>query len=87
MRSGVHHSPEGHGVRDLPVEPDILIRGEEPGKSGANDTDNIAQHRHENHAAVEGQNQACATGAPYGPFEAVQRRELRVCSLEVIVMN
>jgi hypothetical protein len=30
MSRGVHHSPESHGVSDLSMEPDILVRRKEP---------------------------------------------------------
>lgn len=42
--SCMHHCPKCHGIRDLTVEPDILVRGEEPGELGPNDTDDVAQH-------------------------------------------
>lgn len=72
MRSGVNHSPECHRIRDLSVEPDVLVRGEEPGEPGTNDTDNVTQHRHQNHPTIEGQYETGTTRDPYGPLEAVQ---------------
>ena len=44
VSSGVHHGPECHGVGNLPVEPNVLVGGEEPGNAGADNTDNVAQH-------------------------------------------
>lgn len=78
MSGGVYHSPEGHGVRDLAMEPNVFVRREEPCEAGANDTDDIAQHGHQNHATVESKDKTCTTRSPYGPFETVQGSELVV---------
>lgn len=42
MGSDMHNSPEEDLVGDLPMEPDILIRGECPGELWADDTNNVA---------------------------------------------
>ena len=65
--SGVDHRPECHGICDLTVEPDIFVRGEEPGKLGPNYTQDIAQHREQDEATVQCQYQSSTTGSPYGP--------------------
>lgn len=50
---GMDHSPESHRICDLSMEPDILVGREEPGDLGANDTNDIAQHRNKNKTAIE----------------------------------
>jgi len=54
--SSMYHSPEGHRVGNLPVEPDIFIGREEPGDLGTDDADDIAQHGNENEATIKGEN-------------------------------
>lgn len=78
VSSGVDHGPECHGVGNLPVEPDVLVGGEEPGNAGADNTDNVAQHRDENQATIECEDQTSTPRRPYRPSERVQSRELSV---------
>ena len=78
MSGGVDHSPERHRVGHLSVEPDVLVGGEEPGNAGADNTDNVAQHRDENQATIECKDQTSAPRRPYRPSERVQSRELSV---------
>ena len=40
--SGVDHCPESQRVGDLSVEPNVLIRGEQPCKFGADDPNDVA---------------------------------------------
>lgn len=75
---GVDHRPESHGIGDLPVEPDVLIGREKPGHLGADDLDNIAQHRDEDKTAVECEDQTGTPGRPYGELEPVEGSKLRV---------
>ena len=72
VSSGVDHGPECHGVGDLPVEPDVLVGGEEPGNAGADNTDNVAQHWHENETTIERKDETCTTRDPDRPSEGVQ---------------
>jgi hypothetical protein len=74
----VNHSPESHRVRDLSVEPDVLVRGEGPRQFGTDDADDIAQHRQEDEAAVKRKDEARTARAPHGPFETVQACQLLV---------
>ena len=78
---GVDHGPERHGVGDLAMEPDVLVRGEKPSEARTDDTDDIAKHGEEDEASVVGKDQACTTGAPHGELEAIEGGELRVRGL------
>jgi hypothetical protein len=78
---GVDHGPKGHRVRDLSVEPDILVRREQPSQFGANDTNDVSQHGYEDKGTIEGQDEACSTGNPDGKLEGVERAQARVCFL------
>jgi len=42
MGSGVYHGPKCHGVRDLAMEPYVLIGRKYPSKLRSDDTDDIA---------------------------------------------
>lgn len=66
------HGPKGHRVRDLPVEPDILIGGEEPSEFGADETDDVAQHGHQDESSVEGENKTSPSRCPDGPCQSVK---------------
>ena len=78
MSSGVYHRPEGHGVCDLPMEPNVFIGREQPGELGANDTDEIAKHWKENKTSGIGENETGATRRPDGELEAIQSDEFLV---------
>ena len=43
VRGRVHHRPEGELISDLPVEPDVLVGGEEGGYTGTDDTDDVTE--------------------------------------------
>lgn len=43
VRGGVDACPESHGVGDLPVEPDVLVRGEEGCHTRTDDADDVAK--------------------------------------------
>ncbi len=53
------------------MEPDILVSREQPSQSWTDNTNNVAQHRDENQAAVEGEDQTCPPRGPNGPSELV----------------
>ena len=78
VSGGVNHSPEGHRVRDLTVEPDVLIGREQPCELGADDADDVPQHRDEDEATIERQDEAGTSGYPDRPSERVQRGKFRV---------
>lgn len=44
VRGRVYHRPEQHLVRDLAVEPDVLVGGEQPGDVWPDEPDEVAQH-------------------------------------------
>jgi hypothetical protein len=46
VRRGVDDGPEGQLVRDLTVEPDVLVGGEQPSELRADDTDDVPEHGH-----------------------------------------
>jgi len=83
MRSRVNHSPEEHLVSDLTMEPDILVGREEPRQLGANDSNDVTEHGHENHATIESENQSGTTRRPHGPLEGVQTSQPIVSGLRV----
>lgn len=74
----MNHGPEGHRVRDLTVEPDVLVGGEEPCELGADNTNDVAQHGHEDETAIEGEDETGSTRHPDRPCQAVERDELGV---------
>jgi hypothetical protein len=82
VRGRVDHGPERHLVGDLPVEPDVLVGREQPGELRPNDADDVPEHGHEDHAAVERKHETRATGGPHGPLEAVQAGEEVVRGLQ-----
>jgi hypothetical protein len=78
VRRGVDDGPEGQLVRDLTVEPDVLVGGEQPSELRADDTDDVPEHGHQDEATIEGQHETGATGRPDGPLEAVKASKLRI---------
>ena len=62
--SCVDHCPESHRVGNLFVEPNVFIRGEQPCKPGADDSDDVAQHRDQDKATIQGKNETSATRSP-----------------------
>jgi len=83
MGSGVHHSPERHLICNLPVEPNVLIRGERPSKFGPDDTDNIPEHREQDETTIVCKHKTGTARTPDGPLEGVQTRKFLVCCLTV----
>jgi hypothetical protein len=82
VRGGVDHGPESHRVGNLTMEPDVLVCRERPGELGADDTDDVPEHGHQDQATIEGEDKTSATGGPDGPLETVKDGELLVRSLE-----
>lgn len=78
VRTSVHGGPERQCVRDLPVEPDVLVRGEQPGELGPDDTDDVTQHGEQNTSREEGEGQASTAGHPDGPSQGIERGQLLV---------
>lgn len=76
--SSVNHRPESHGVSNLSVEPNVLVGGEKPGEFGANDTDDIAEHGHQDQTTIVGKDETGASRRPHRELEPVQSRELLV---------
>jgi hypothetical protein len=77
------HCPESHGVSDLSVEPNILIHGEKPCKFGADDSNDVAQHRDKDKAAVKGKSEPSATRNPDGVFQSVESSQVHITFLTV----
>jgi len=78
MSSGVYHCPEGHGVCDLSMEPNVFVGGEQPGELGANDTDDIAKHWEEDETSRIGEYETGPTRSPDGEREPIQNVEFLV---------
>jgi hypothetical protein len=83
MSSGVDHSPERQRVSHLSVEPDVLVRWEEPHHPGTNHANDVPQHGDEDHESVVCENQTCTTACPDRELEAVQSSEPLVRLLRV----
>lgn len=66
VRGGVDHGPESHRVRDLTMEPNVLVCREKPCHVWANDTDNVAEHRDEDEEAIDGEYETGTTRSPDG---------------------
>lgn len=81
MRSGVHHSPERHLIRNLPVEPDVFVCGESPCQFGTNNSDDIPEHGEQNEATIIRKYKTSTTRNPDGVFQRVQTRKFLVDSL------
>ena len=69
---GVNHGPEGHRIGNLSVEPNVLIGREEPAEFRADEANNVAQHRDEDQASIESENETGTTRRPDRPFEGVE---------------
>lgn len=67
MGCSVNHCPKRHGIRNLSMEPDILVRGEEPCKFGANNTDDITEHGDQKQASIERKGETSTTRRPDRP--------------------
>lgn len=83
VSGSMDHSPESHRVGDLTVEPDVLVGREQPLNLGSDDTNDIPKHGKENKTSVEGKNETCTTGGPYGPRQSIESSKLRVGCLSV----
>ena len=68
----MYHCPEGHGVCDLSMEPNVFIGGEQPGELGTNDADDIAKHWKENKTSGIGKHETGPTRRPDRELEAIQ---------------
>ena len=78
----VDHCPESHGVGDLFVEPDVFICGEQPCKLGADESNDVAQHRDKDKAAINCKNETSATRSPDGESQGVERSQAQISCLE-----
>lgn len=83
MGGSVNHGPESHGISDLSMEPDVLVCREEPHHLRADNADDVAKHRDEDHAAVVGENKTSTAGNPDGIQERVETGETGVGLLGV----
>lgn len=81
MRCGVDHGPEGHGIGNLTVEPDILVGREKPSELGPDKTNDVTEHGNEDETAIIGKDEAGTARCPDREPEAVQSSELLVCFL------
>lgn len=81
--SSVDHCPESHRVRDLTMEPNVLICGEEPSHVRANDPDNVPEHGDEDEEAIETQDETSTPRSPHGEFERVETCKSGICHLGV----
>jgi hypothetical protein len=70
--SYVDHCPESHRVGDLSVEPNVFIRGEQPCKLGADDSNDVAQHWDKDKPAIKGKIETSATRNPDGGSQGVE---------------
>ena len=74
----MHGGPERECVRNLSVEPDVLVRGEQPGELGPDDTDDVTQHGEQDTSREEGEGQTSTTRHPDGPSQGIECGELLV---------
>lgn len=72
MSSSVDHGPEGHGICDLSMEPDVFVGREEPSELGTEDTDDISKHWDEDQTSIESQDKTGTTRDPDGESKSVQ---------------
>ena len=77
----MHHRPECHGIRDLTVEPDVLVGREQPCKAWSDHADDIAQHGNEDEASIKREHKTGTTRCPHRPLQAVESSQLFVRSL------
>lgn len=82
VRRGVHHCPERHGIGHLSMEPDVLVRGEQPSELGTDDADDVAEHGEEDKATIVSENETSAARSPDGKLETVQGSQLLVSELK-----
>lgn len=54
------------------MEPDVLVGREEPGELGPDDTNDVAQHRDEDHGTVKSQDKTGTARGPDGESERVK---------------
>lgn len=54
------------------MEPNIFVGREQPGKFGSNDTDDVAEHRYQDHTTIESQDETCSTRRPDGIAQGIE---------------
>ena len=80
--SYVNHCPKSHRVGDLSVEPNVFIRGEQPCKLGADDSNDVAQHWDKDKATIKGKSEPGATRNPDRESQSVECSQARISCLE-----
>jgi len=83
MGSCMDHGPEGHRIGDLPMEPDVLIGREEPTQFRTDEANDVAQHRDEDQAPIEGEGKTGATRSPDRPLKGVEAGKSGIGCLRV----
>ena len=81
----MNDSPEEHRIRHLPVEPNVFIGREEPGKFWANDTDNVAQHGKKNETTIVRQNKTRSARSPNRKLKGIETSKSLVGLLSMAV--
>lgn len=79
---GVDHGPEGHGVGNLTMEPNILVGREGPSEFWTDNPDDIAKHGNQDETTVESEDQTGPSRCPDRPLEAVEDEQLLIGGLE-----
>lgn len=83
MSSGVHHCPERQLIGDLSVKPDIFVGREGPGKFGADETNDVTEHREKDETSIVCKHKTGATGCPDGPCQGVKTSQFLIRGLAV----
>jgi hypothetical protein len=65
------------------MEPNVLIRREQPGQLGTDDLEDIPEHGEEDKTAIEREDKPSSAGRPHGELETVQSRKLLVGELGI----
>jgi hypothetical protein len=60
------------------MKPNILVRGEEPGQLGSDYTDNVAQHRQKDEAAIQREDESSSSRNPHRPQQAIETSQTNV---------
>ncbi|KAB8446195.1 hypothetical protein FH972_025177 [Carpinus fangiana] len=82
VRGDMHRGPEEDGVGNLPMEELRLIEGQ-PAQLGSEPCHDVAAHGQEDEEDVDGEDEACAAGEPYGEVQGIEGCEALVGYLRV----
>lgn len=69
------------------MEPDVLVGGEEPGKTRTDDTNDVPQHGDEDHSAIERENKTGTSRRPHGPCQSVEGLQAHIRCLRAPLLK